>query len=442
MVAGRSHMRRRGHAQAALHRPRITVRGILLTMGAAGLALVSTSHSLAQLTERNLLTELGPIGKHQNGALVPVVSRMAQQRGLGSPDRALALSRETVTVAPLNPAAVRTAGLAFAEIGREAQARRAMETAIALSRREGVAHLWLINEAVERREISDILVHYDAVMRTLPAGARPLQLNLARTLAAPQMRREMSRHVSADTPWFESFAAVAVEKTSTAIGFARLLDESRAVPDSSDLREVYAAVVTTLAQQRQFALLERLYPRLPGSRAVDLTTMTLPAPRATPYPPANWLLQAGGSYGGSSVGSGNEAAMELYAASGAGGVAASKLLILNPGRYAVSWRMIEAPEAADAAARLQVRCASDDDERQIAEVAMPEPRRVEASVAGSRQGRSARVIFDVLRDCAALFVDMRVSGGTDRDESRWLIDRLSVQRLSANGAARNAATVQ
>lgn len=442
MAVGRSNMRRRGSAQTTLRRPRITLRGVLLAMVAAGLALVSASHSLAQLTERNLFTALGPIGKHGNAALVPVERRLAQQRGLGRPDYALALSRETVTVAPLNPAALRSAGLAFAVRGHEAQARRAMETAIALSRREGVAQLWLINKAVERREIGAILVHYDAVMRTFPAGSRPLQFNLARTLAVPQMRREMRRYVSGDTPWFESFAAVAVENASTTIGFARLLDESRAVPDSGDLRKVYARVVTTLVQQRQFALLTRIYPRLPASRAVDLMTMTLPTPRTTPYPPVNWLLQAEGSYGGASVGTVNEAAIELYAASGAGGVAASKLLVLNPGRYAVSWRMIEAPDAADAAARLQVRCASEGGDRQIADVAMPVPKRVDAIGIDTAEGRAASVTVDVQRVCAAIFVDMRVSGGTDRDESRWLIDRISLRRLSADDAVKIGATPQ
>lgn len=435
-MAARHSAARLGRARGSTL-PRVTLRGMAIVLAGAALAFVSATHSLAQLTERNLLATLGAIGKHSDGALVPVVIRLAQQRGLGSPDRALTLAQETLKVAPLNPAAVRTAGLAFAETGRPAEAYEAMKNAVAMSRRDGVAQLWLINDAVQKREIDDILVHYDAVIRTLPAGARPLLLNLARTLVVPRMRREMRQHVTDDTPWFASFAAVSAENPATTIGFAQLLEESRTIPDNRDLREIYGTVVTTLAQQRQFELLQRLHPRLPGARAADLRTVALPPADAVPYPPVSWVLQADGSFGASRVGTGNEAAIELYAASGTGGVAASKLLILNPGRHVLRWRMLEAPDAADASARVQIRCASGSGESQIADAIMPIPadRSNDLSGGDASVGREARLAFYVGTGCEAVFIDLRVSGGTDRDESRWLIDSIGLAAASRGATA-------
>jgi len=421
----RSKSRRRTPWRESL--PTITPRGVGIAVVGLAFAFVSTSHSLAQIFERPVL-ELGPIGQHSNGKLASIAKGARSVDDVRRPADAMRRARETMRFAPMNAAAPRTAGMVFSKAGKKREAERAMLAAVRLTRRDGTAQLWLANAAIARRDLPQVLHRYDLIMRTHPAASPPMYDTLARTLADPVMRKEMKRFVSLDTPWFESFASSAAASPANAKSLARLFLQTPKLPDSAPMRNVYAAVMGQLGAERQYALVEGLYPRLPGAQRGALGKVELPSDEGTEYPPVAWARVTDGSYGAAIVGGGKDRLMELYVSSGAGGVAARKLLVLRPGAYNLHWRAVDGPGEVDAEVRAIVSCAdAKGAESVIAEKLIRSP----IDRGGEEPDPvSGDLAFTVpAANCPAVLLDLRVGSGASREEARWLFDRLSLAPL-------------
>lgn len=403
--------------------PPVTPRIIAVLVVAAGVAFISGSHSVAQILQRPTVG-LGPIGQHSNGLLAEVIRKMPKPDKIGNPAAAMRSIHRTMTFAPLNAGAPRMAGLVLNQAGKTKAAHDAMAAAVKLTRRDGTAQFWLANEAIAQRDLPQVLYRFDLIMRTHPAASPPMYETLARTLVDPIMRKEMQRFVSLKTPWLESFSSAAAAKPVNAEPLARLFLASKTVPDSPAMRNVYAAVLSQLGADRKYGLIQSLYPRLPGASEKALKNIELPSDDATEYPPVSWARASDGSFGSAIVGRGADRLMELYVSSGAGGVAARKFLILNPGNYSFRWRSIEGPTDQDAQARALISCAAKGTETIIAES--------DIKPALDRGGSEPDPVSGELRftvpstNCAAILVDFRVGSGNGREEARWLFDRLSL----------------
>jgi hypothetical protein len=397
----------------------------LLVVGAT-IAILSASHSLAQIGERSVLSGLGPIGQHSSGPLRSVAMRLASQRQIGSTDSVRGAVRETLAIAPLDAAAVRTAALLADREQKREDAFAGMNLANRLSRRDGVAQLWLINDGVRRRDVATVLRSYDVVLRTLPGGSRPLLENLARTLAIPQMRTAFAPYVNDTNPWFNDLAEVAVSKPETAYAFGQMLAAARTLPDTVALRGHYGAATRAVADRRDFALLGALYRRLPEARAEDAQSLTLPGGPGTQYLPIGWLLRNDGSYGAWAVGTPSAPEMELFAEGGIGGVVASKLLLLPPGRFQLRWTLAETPQLPDAEARLIATCIGREARSPLGEALLGSIAGVADGGTGEPQPQSRSLSISVGQDCGATMIDLSVRGGTGTEEARWLVSRMAV----------------
>lgn len=407
---------------------------VVLTLGiAVALAFLSTSHSLAQIQERKVLA-LAPLGQHVNG-LLPVQRRDRPTANM-TPAAARARAGAIGQLAPLSPAGPRIVGSALATNGRKLDAKKAMEAAVRLSRREGTAQLWLADEAISRGDLPQVLARYDVIMRTHPAASPQLYAALARTLVDPTMRREMTRFVSTDTPWFEGFAVAAAGTAANAEPLAKLFMASPALPDTMPMRNVYRAVLEQLGATRKYALVVSLYDRLPGAQPGRLRTVELPRDDQTQYPPVDWALVSEGGLGAAIVGKGADRLLETYVSTGAGGIAARRILLLRPGAYALRWRVIDGPDGVDAEARAIISCTDTSGTEKILADTVIEPPLQRADV--DPDPVSGQLRFQVPgANCPVVLASIRVGSGSTRDEASWLFDRLSLARM-APAAARAA----
>src|SRR3546814_1251832 len=73
--------------------------------------------------------------------------------------------------------------------------------------------------------------------------------------------------------------------------YGQYLVEVPALPDSEQQRRHYDEVLSRLARERQYGIVRRLYPRLPGADRSAMASVSLPAPKQVAYRPVTWALQ-------------------------------------------------------------------------------------------------------------------------------------------------------
>lgn len=416
---------------------KVSVRMALAFVAGLAIAILSTGHSLAQIGNRTVFTALGPIGQNPSGSLRSVTNQLVLRRELGDPRTVQTAVRQAFAIAPLNAVAVRSAAL-VAELERKPDmALRGMILANRLSRRDGVAQTWLINSSLRRGDVTDVLEFYDVVLRTLPAGARPLLGNLARTLVVPQMRSAFAPYIKDDNPWFHDFAEVAVQRQDHAYAFAQMLATGPRLPDTVPLRGHYSTAARSVADKGDFRLLASLYRKLPGARMDDVRSLALPREDVgANYLPIAWLLRSDSSYGAWPAGSPAKPELELAADGGSGGTVASKLLLLDPGTYRIDWSVIDAELAMGAEAQIVATCIGTNGRSQLAIAPLlaggvrfdRSPDNDVASLAGQH---ASAMRFTTGPGCGAVMIDIVARGGQEGAESRWQIDRLNIVRVGA-----------
>src|SRR3546814_14234374 len=70
--------------------------------------------------------------------------------------------------------------------------------------------------------------------------------------------------------------------------YGQYLVEVPALPDSEQQRRHYDEVLSRLARERQYGIVRRLYPRLPGADRSAMASVSLPAPKQVAYGPVHW----------------------------------------------------------------------------------------------------------------------------------------------------------
>src|SRR3546814_17985010 len=113
--------------------------------------------------------------------------------------------------------------------------------------------------------------------------------------------------------------------------YGQYLVEVPALPDSEQQRRHYDEVLSRLARERQYGIVRRLYPRLPGADRSAMASVSLPAPKQVASRPVTWALQSDGAVG-AEMARGDEPKMVVYAESGARGGGHSKPKFLSSGR--------------------------------------------------------------------------------------------------------------
>ena len=404
-------------------------RNLAAIVLSCSLAIIVGGHSLAQVTDRSVFT-LGPIGQHGNGPLGGVADNVRFGKAIRNPDEIVVAAHKALALAPLNPSAATLIGLSLDQSGDKDGARKAMNVAIQITRRDATAQLWLGQDSILKGEnLGQVLRRYDLIMRTQPVARPTIFAALSEMLPNAEMQNALQPYVRSDNIWFEGFALNAAEKPITAVGLAKmLLLQTKPLPNSQALRDAYASTLRQVAAERQYGLLNRLYQRLPGAQKGALQSAALPHGNMIEYPPLTWSFATDPGVGSSLTDLSADQQLELYAANETGGLAAQKMLLLNPGNYQLRWRLDENSDNPGSQIRVLISCADTSGDRVIAENAVnARPSDDGQDMAPSR---SLRLDFSVVNTgCPALWLSIRTAGGKNRDESRWLLSNLRIMPL-------------
>lgn len=322
---------------------------IAAVLAFGGLAILSFSQSLGMVAARfspQLALQLYP----KNGlaiadvALIQVVTAVMPTPGQDpkAPDpQSLQLALRARTIEPLAYDAVSAAAFYYAAEGERERARGLMHQALALTRRDKAANVWLVEDYARQGDIGGTLRHVDLAQRTSRSVGAVLNPVLAGALAQSDSVEPFER-LLADRPfWAEDFWLAALKHDAALVNAARLRSALARRGDRT-ASDIDAALVEKLVRAGLFELAFELHESIvgagPGSPSPPATGEFAAEPI---LPPIDWALHSGGDLGADILP--NDEAMLVSAVPGSSGVAARRLLRLGPGRHELALALRRAP---------------------------------------------------------------------------------------------------
>lgn len=345
----------------ARHVSRLPGRGVLL-YGAAVLVvwlLVTTftaSSVMAVYSPARALT-LNPFNatvKAQMASDLVYATGDASQTGA-----AARLSREALDGNPMLPAAYRMIGLDNARHGKPV--KPAIMAATYLTRRDYVANLWLIEDAVKRGRMDQAMTDVDASLRTSRRGQALLFPILSKAIAEPEMKPQFVRLFRPAPDWLPSFLSYYIGTKQKAVPLAQvILSVRKDLPPS--FGQLDRTLISMMVVQHDFDA-ARAYERQIAGAGRKAGTAIVHHGRFQeegPYPPIDWHLIRESAYGSDIAKDAKGNRLVVVSDEERPNLVARQLIQLTPGsyRFATRGRLVTSND--DASAVWQVACAEQD----------------------------------------------------------------------------------
>jgi hypothetical protein len=346
--------------------------------------------------------------------------QIAALRGPGPRlDEAGRLARQALERDPTIASAWRSLGL-VAAVRNEADADRLFRTSEGVSRRDVPTQLWLIEDSVRRNDIPGALRHYDVALRTSDTSYDLLLPILVRALDRNGIVAPLATLLRTDPPWRRWFFVKMTEQPPAGANAARLL-ELAGRPESVEERALVAHLVEIYAVNRQYGSAMRIYRVLRLNPAAGSALVRNGGfDQDNQVPPLDWKLEPGGDLGAEQQRSDNGDAgrvLQVYSASGAGGVVASQLLLLPAGRYQLDARSGASSGVQPASMQWQILCAHD---QAIKLVELTAPTNLAAG-----QGHQAE--FSVPASCPAQWLALTVRADSQPEGTGGWVDSVRIR---------------
>lgn len=310
---------------------------------------------------------------------------------------------------PLNVRALRMLALNDDLSGRKKAAEAKMMMVDRLSRREGVAQLWLADLKSREGDVAEALRHMDVMLRTMPQATDPLLDRLALAIQLPEARAAIKPFIKASTPWMERFFYITLEKSPSVKPLGELVASLDRAPDVDRLSNSYASLVYRLGSQNHYDLLRKVYPKIPGTKAADLYDVSLTSAGSTNgYAPIIWDFGSRSDRGGALLGP-DEA--EFFVIGEVSGVAATKAVFLKTGSPGqLLFKKVEGDPGEQSQAFWRISCVLGEGAGRVVQS------RNLLEIANNSVARVA-----LPQTCSAAKLEMLVDGGTRRSPTRVVL---------------------
>jgi hypothetical protein len=346
----------------------------LILMAGAGLAVVVWGIAFAG-TQRAAVPDVVLKWNGQDaGAYASLADRLVAGGAAAETDRRKAthLATKALLRDPTQVKAARVLGLVAAIQGRPERAERLMDYADYLSRRDVPTQLWLIEREVRQGDVDGVLAHYDAVLRTSPAGQDLLFPVLARAVDEPVVYEAAKNLVARKPPWARAFVTSLLSSRAKAEHISGL---ALVVLDGSDTNDevLRQRLIARLADRGEYGVAYSTYASLAGSSAAKLALRNGDFERQLRYPPIDWDVAVEPDFAALAqpAPQSHGLALHFHAAEGRGGRLARQLLHLPAGRYQLSSLVANVPSNPMERPLLELRCADQGSNVFLKTVAFP-----------------------------------------------------------------------
>lgn len=323
---------------AARRRDGIAWWRIAAAIGLVIAAVLVVRHGLAAATRKGRPAAALALAPFDSRALSAEAERiLAAAQDAPARARAGDLARRALRRDPTNVSALATLGFLAAFDSDPRQVERLFDQAQKLSRRDLRTQIWFVESAVARGDVVGALRHYDIALRTTRSARDTLFPILSAAIAQPQVRVAAASTLASRPVWSDAFlyhvAISGPDPVATADLFFRL--DRAAYPIDPETR---VALVRRLVSAKEYDIAWARYAAMNGRatrtglRAPDFRQL---AAMVTPF---DWVV---GGEGGLSATLPDQRAtgLDVQAGPSSGGVAATQLELLRPGRYRLAGRV-------------------------------------------------------------------------------------------------------
>lgn len=314
----------------------------------------------------------------------------------------------------LNPKALRVLGYVATAEMQEKRARSLIQLAESQSRRDSGAQLWLIEDAVQRDALKQVLSHYDTVLRTHPSIYTTLFPILTQGISDPDIRTALIPYIKTDGSWAPQLIVHAIANSSDLPALVDLLVRSGGVRNAEEGKAENLLLLQRLTTEQQFADAQRLYLGVRGNTNARLVSASFyPSDVAGSSDPMEWQTRSGSDAGAGFVETGGaRPALSIFANAATVATVATKLLYLRPGNYDFAAKLSKFEAGDGAQIRWQLRCPSLSTEQPAWSL-----------VAADRAVTGA---LSISQECAVQYLDIVVSGGSGANGADITIDSISL----------------
>lgn len=314
-------------------RPILVALAGLVTIGlAASAAMFSASYAFEP---RNPQLALTLDGDNPEAIVGRIEAAIADPGTAVATDEVLDAARASIAALPLNASAFRL--FAGSSNNRESIAQFEAQVAMSdrLSRRDLATQLFLIEAAVERRDIRAALRHYDVAMRIRESSRGLLFPVLSSAIKSPEIRAELVPYLRDRAPWAGGFVRHAINTTADPRNVVRLLGEAGGMPEGTFYDALHGALLNRLINDGAIETANAYYRNAGESaqQALASVAMSRVSTRAE-FAPVMWQLfeiEGVDSMFVAGVDDGFELVSELDP--GFTGTLARRTAALAPGRY-------------------------------------------------------------------------------------------------------------
>ena len=272
--------------------------------------------------------------------------------------RAEAAAAAALRVSLAHPEAVRVLALAAEREGRAPLAAATMAVAARWGWRDTPTQIWLLRHAIRTGDAPNMFKHADGLIRRQRFRPEMFALFAQAAAASPQILAAALPHLEARPKWRGAFLSPDINPATDAAGFeplVRRLAAGPAPPTREEMAPYAGRLLGGGSHARAASLWSDLFPGdVAAPDAAGRVDLAWPRRVGEATGPFGWRFPAGGA--ANVVGSDGARALEADPFGRAGDVAASRTLILAPGRY-----LIGAAAGGDAPpVAWRLRCLSDD----------------------------------------------------------------------------------
>jgi hypothetical protein len=318
----------------------------------------------------------------------------------------------------INPRALRQMGLALDVERKPEQAKGLLALASRLTRRDVGTELWHIEAAAAAGNVQAALTHYNFALLTNPESAKKaLFPSLAVALDDSEIRTALIPLFRSNPEWLMDFMSYAISPAGKAEPLAQTIVASGSLKASKENAAIESLLIARLVDQKNFETAKQFYLSLNGVDRGLISSPTLKnLTQNARYAPIGWKLESAPGVGATADEQGKTPHIALYAAPGASGLAAQKLLFLAKGSYTLTYELSSVAINSAGSASLSVECLSQATSRPI----------LKQDIISSKTGQIMRASFVVDASCPAQSLKFVLAGGEGEAETNFSIGTMSI----------------
>lgn len=307
----------------------VVVLAITLALGAAAFALQKAIVQVFAGSSPALALSLSP---HDARATRVQFDVDMLTNGTGfprNPTTAADQARRALAHEPLDAGVVRMLAISLG-LSNEAKIAPLMHLAERISRRDLLNQLWLVEDAVSRRNIARALVHYDRALSVHPEAGEQLFPILTSAIGERDIRQALVPYLRADRPWAISFLVYAAQHSKDPTYVAQTYLSYGGNRASAKHRALGQLILNRLVALRYYPAAYEFALRLVPDAVAFVRPGFSPATFDQKFAPFSWAIDPNVD---ADIDYDPERGVQVGLGSGKRVVAVTRDMMLNPGRW-------------------------------------------------------------------------------------------------------------